>query len=128
LSGSPVAPDADPRAIPLLRVRLAAGTVTVLSVPLTVLLFLAAIFSHQAVLFSAALFALIAGMLGNTVVAVWRAWALWQLGAWMGLDGKRHTRGERPGWFWAWLVAHLLVAAVLMVTAGYLARTLYLRF
>lgn len=96
--------------------------------PLAGLLFLAAIFSHQALVLSAALFALIASMLASTVIEIWRAWALWHLGAWMGLDGRRHTRAERPGWFRIWLIGHLFVAAALGVAAGYLTQALYLRF
>lgn len=85
-------------------------------------LFLAAIMSHRPVLLSAALLFLIAGTLSRTVVEALRGWMLWNLGAWMGLDGRRHTRLERPGAFRAWLVAHFVVAAVLAGVTVYLAR------
>jgi hypothetical protein len=112
----------------LFKVLLVARTMAVVGALLTGILFLAALFSHQAVLASAALLALIAGMLGNTVIGVWGAWALWHSGAWMGLDGKRHTRVERPGAFRTLLVGHLFIAVVWGVATSYLTWTLCLRF
>jgi hypothetical protein len=127
LSDMPITPVPTPRATLSLGAPLVASAMTALSAPVAGFLFVAALFSHQAVLVSAALLALIVGMLGLTAIELWRSWALWRSGAWMGLDGKRHARVERPGRYRTWLMAHLLLSVVWGAASGYLSWILYLR-
>ena len=86
---------------------------------------MAALFSHQALLFAVAMIALITSMLAQALIGVWRAWFLWHSGAWMGLDGKPRSRAERPGWFKTWLTLHVLLAGVTGGAAGYLTWALF---
>ncbi|MDP1632472.1 MAG: hypothetical protein Q8L66_13735 [Caulobacter sp.] len=111
--------------IALLRVRLVAGTVLVLSGAMSGILFVVALFSHQALLFAVALIALITSMLAHALIEVWRAWFLWHSGAWTGLDGKPCSRAERPGWFKTWLTMHVLFAGVTGGVAAYLTWALF---
>ena len=93
------APALAPRITGLLRVRRVAGTVFLLCVPLDVILLFAGILFQQAMLFRGALMVLIISMFAHAIDEVCRAWLLWTLGAWMGLDGQSHSRAERPGRF-----------------------------
>ncbi|MDP1737604.1 MAG: hypothetical protein Q8L23_09195 [Caulobacter sp.] len=104
---------------------LVASLVLVLSGAVSVILFVASLFSHQALLFTVALIALITSMLAQALIIVWRAWFLWHSGAWMGLDGKPRSRAERPGWFKTWLAMHVLYAGVTGGVAAYLTWTLF---
>jgi hypothetical protein len=105
------APDADSW-MATLRLRLLAGRVSLLSFGLTVVLGLAALFSRQAILGRAALTALIATLAANALIEVLRARMLWRAGAWIGMDGVRLTRAERPRMFRVWLGVHLLSAVI----------------
>ena len=114
-----------PRMIALLRVRFVAGIVALLSFAMLVILFVASTFSHQVLLFSAALIALITNMLAHAFIGGWRAWFLWHSGAWTGFDGKPRSRAERPGWFTTLLTMHVLLAGVYGSAAGFLTWVMF---
>jgi len=104
-----------------LRFRLVAVSVLLLSLPLAVALFLAALLVHQTVLVRGALAALTVGLLAQVVISGWRGWLLWKLEAWRGLDGRQYSRAAKPGLFAIYLSCHLFGAATLAATASYLA-------
>lgn len=81
---------------------------------------LAGAFSHHAEFEKPAILALAGAVGANGVVESFRACMLWRIGAWMGMDGMRRTRAERPGMFKVWLVTHLLAAVVLASVALFL--------
>jgi hypothetical protein len=99
--------------------------VSLLALVGTGVLALAAIFSHQAVLGTAALIALITCGAANSVIEGWRAHFLWQSGAWAGLHGERRSRDQQPARFAMYLALHTLLAAIWMGVSGYLAWTLF---
>jgi len=108
-----------------LRVGRIAGAVSVLAFVGAVVLGLAGIFSHQAVLGTAALLAFIVMGAANSVIEVWRAHFLWQCGAWAGMNGERRTRDQQPARFAMYLTLHTLFAAIWMGVTGFLAWTLF---
>jgi hypothetical protein len=108
----------------VLRVWLAAVGVGLLGGLLAGVLFLAGLFSQRPMLFTAALIALIASLLGFAAVGACRAWLLSHLGVWTGLNGKRFSRAERPGWFKALLATHIIIAAVWAGVASFLTWVL----
>jgi hypothetical protein len=112
------------REVVILRVGLVAAAVSLLGFLVAGILFLAALFSHQAVLFTAAFIALICSLAGTAVTKVWHAWSLCHAGAWTGLNGKLMTRADQPARF-NWLLAiNLVSAAGYGAVAGYLTSTL----
>ena len=113
-----------PPLVGALRVRLIVGTVSVLALVCTGILALAAVFSRQAFLATAALGALVACALANSVIEMWRSYFLWHTGAWAGLSGQRFTREQQPARFVIWTTMHLLIAMVWVSVAGYLTWTL----
>ena len=113
--------------MPLLRVRLIAGSVSILALAGTGVLALAAIFSHQAVLATAAHATVVICVFANGVIEAWRSYFLWYSGAWGGLGGQRLTREQQPTRFLILLALHLLLAVIWMSAAGYLAWALLQR-
>jgi hypothetical protein len=113
-----------PLLVGALRVRLIAGTVSLLALVCTGILALAAVFSHQAILGTAALGALVTCAFANGVIEMWRSYFLWHTGAWAGLGGQRFTREQQPARFVIWTTIHLLIAMVWVGGAGYLTWTL----
>jgi hypothetical protein len=87
---------------------------------LTIALGLAATFSHHAEFAKPAILALAGSVGANAVVEGLRAWMLRRVGAWMGMDGVRRTRAERPRMFRLWLGAHLIAAVIQAGAAGFL--------
>jgi hypothetical protein len=84
------------------------------------ILFLAALFSRQAILARAALMALSISVLGQAVSQAWRAWWLWRSGSWVGLSGERISRDQQPGRFKVWLTTHALLTVIYMTACAYL--------
>jgi hypothetical protein len=108
-----------------LRVRLIAAAVSVLAFVGALVLGLAGILSHQAVLGTAALIAVIVGGAANAVIEVWRAHFLWRSGAWASMNGERRTRDQQPARFAIYLTLHTLFAAIWGGVCGFLAWTLF---
>jgi hypothetical protein len=99
--------------------------VSVLAFVGALVLGLAGILSHHAVLGTAALIAFIVMGAANSVIEVWRAHFLWRCGAWAGMNGERRTRDQQPARFAMYLTLHALFAAIWMGVSGFLAWTLF---
>lgn len=110
-----------------LRVRRFAGAVSVLALVCAGVLALAAAFSHQAILGTVALGALVIGGFANGVIEMWRGYFLLRTGAWTGLGGQRLTRQQQPARFAIWIALHMLFAVVWIGVSGYLTGTLVQR-
>jgi hypothetical protein len=112
------------RTITFARVFVVAVALEVLGLSLAGVLFLAALFSRQGMIGKAAAVALVICFVGAAITEACLTWARWRSGAWIGLDGMRRTRAERPGWFRTWVATHMLAAAGLACAAGFLSWSL----
>jgi hypothetical protein len=108
----------------LVRVYLAASTVSLLGLILAGALFLGALFSQRHELATAGEIALIASISGNAMLCGWRSYVLFKSGSWTTLDGRRTSREEQPTKFATWLTLHLVFAAVWSAAASFLAWTM----
>jgi hypothetical protein len=103
-----------------LRIGMVAAVAVVLGGLLSGLLFLVALFLHNALIGRAAIVALASSSLGIGVTRGIQAYRLADGGRWAALDGQLTSRSEHPKRFATWLTLLSLFAAIHSAVAAFL--------